>query len=244
MAGNISLLWSSPVATDRDRKQLLRCVIDEVQILKEDRDVHLKIVWKGGALSEQTIRLPDVRSPRATSIDVVELIRKLAVQYTDEQIARVLIRKGCKTPTGLGYNAHRVANIRLNYGIECYRDSTDQQQKTYTIEQAAELFEVSNPTIYSWISAGILKGDQITDGALWRIYVTEEDQKRLKTQAAPEGWLPLETAATECGVNKQTVLNWVKEKKVEYVRVNHGRRKSLRIDISSVTCKKQPSLFS
>ena len=80
--------------------------------------------------------------------------------------------------------------------------------------------------------------------APWEILLTEEDIKRLTAEESLAGWLPLSQAAQELGVSKQTVLNWVKSKKLEYIYVNQGRKKGLRINTNSMTYKKQLSLFS
>ena len=119
-----------------------------------------------------------VRSKRATSLDTVELVRQLAQKFTDEQIARILIRQGRKTPTGLPYNAHSVAGIRRSYGIPRYQKPKGEQPKTYTAQQASQILQVSVPTIHGWLNAGFIKGQQVTEGAPWEIFLTDEDIKR------------------------------------------------------------------
>jgi hypothetical protein len=49
LAHDLPVLWST--AADKDRKRLLRAAIKEVQLLKDDRDVSIKILWIGGALT-------------------------------------------------------------------------------------------------------------------------------------------------------------------------------------------------
>ncbi len=244
LAADLGAIWAAKTTTDKERKQLLRTVLDEVQIRKEERDVQLKILWKGGALIEKTVHLPRVPARTDATHDLIALLRELAVRHTDEQIARILNRKGIKTPKGLSFNAHRAANLRLNHGIDCYRQTNDQQEETYTVEQAAGILDVGTQTIYLWIKAGILKADQVTSSAPWVVYVTDDDKHRLTAQAAPAGWLPIDAAAHDLGVSKQTVANWVKEGKVGYVYVTKGRRRGLRIDVNSVSCRSQPCLFS
>jgi transposase len=217
--------------------------MEKVQIIKEGRRVSLKILWKGGAVVEQRFELPAVPERSVSSIDLVELVRELSTRHTDEQIARILIRKGMKTPTGLTFNAHRVANLRLDNGIACYRQSNDRNKSTCTVDQAAEILDVAPHTIYLWIKAGILKADQVTPGAPWAVYISDEDKRRLTAADAPKGWLPLEPAARECGVSKQTVLNWVKEGKIKFVYVTKGKRRGLRIDVNSAGYKKQRPLL-
>lgn len=244
LANNLPAIWEAPVTTDKDRKMLLRAAIQEVQLTKQDRDVIIKIIWVGGAITEKNVHLPKVRSKKYTSLDIVKLVRQLATKFRDDQIARILIRQGRKTATGLTFNAHRVANIRWNYDIPRYKKPKDEQPKSYTAQQAAIVLQVSVPTIHNWLSAGFIRGEQITEGAPWEIFLTDDDIKRLTAQEAPEGWLPLEQAAKELGVSKQTILNWVKCKKLEYIYVTKGKKKGLRININSTSYRKQLNMFT
>ena len=243
LAHNIPDIWNAPTTSDRDRKMLLRAAIQEAQLTKQDRDVTVKIRWIGGAVTNKIVHLPKVRSKRHTSLDLVELVRQLAQKFNDDQIARILIRQGRKTATGLSFSAHKIANLRRNYGIPRYKKPKGEQSKTYTAQQAAQILQVSTPTIHNWLNAGFIKGEQMTEGAPWEILLTDDDIERLTAQDAPEGWLPLQLAAKELGVSKQTVLNWVKSKKLQYIYVTKGKKKGLRINTLSTTYRKQLSIF-
>ena len=81
-------IWDAPTTTDKDRKQLLRTLLDEVNItLRRDHDrgrADLVLRWKGGAISELTV--PIKRQPPRrlrTDEDTIDLIRRLAVHYPD-----------------------------------------------------------------------------------------------------------------------------------------------------------------
>jgi excisionase family DNA binding protein len=243
LAADLPGLWRAPSTAARDRKRLLHAALEEVQIVKEGRQANLKIIWKGGAVVAKTVALPKT-PPKSRAGDLPHLIRQLAQRHTDAQIARVLIRKGLKTPTGLSFNAHRVASMRLQHGIECYRASNDRGAPTYTVEEAAARFGVHVATIYHWIRTGLLKADQVTAGAPWAVHINEHDLRRLTAADVPEGWLPLREAAVSLGVSRQSVLNWVKQGKLDYRYVTRGRRRGLRIDVASATCRLQPRLFS
>jgi DNA invertase Pin-like site-specific DNA recombinase/transposase-like protein len=244
LAHNLPDIWNTPTTSDKDRKMLLRAAIQEVQLTKQDRDVTVKILWIGGAVTDKTVHLPKVRSKRHTSLDLVELVRQLAKKFSDDQIARILIRQGRKTATGLTFNTHKVGNLRWSYGIPRYKKPKGEQPKTYTAQQAAQILQVSVPTIHNWLNAGFIKGEQITEGAPWEILLTDDDIKRLAAQDPPEGWLPLQLAAKELGVSKQTVLNWVKSKKLEYIYVTKGKKKGLRINAISTSYRSQLRIFT
>src|SRR5262249_39732895 len=53
-------VWHAPTTSARDRKELLRTLLEEV-IIKVERDkyaAHLTMRWKGGALTELDLHLP------------------------------------------------------------------------------------------------------------------------------------------------------------------------------------------
>ena len=50
-------LWNHPQTTARDRKQMLRLMIQDVTLLRQD-DIHVCIRWKGGATSELHLPRP------------------------------------------------------------------------------------------------------------------------------------------------------------------------------------------
>jgi DNA invertase Pin-like site-specific DNA recombinase len=243
LAADLSKLWHHERTTEKDRKALLRAVIDEVQLLKRDREVDIRVVWKGGAITDSTVTLPRVRPSTAATPDLVALVAELARRLSDPQVARVLNRRGLKTPKGLPFTAMHVAGLRRNYGIACFPASAELRKADhYTVVQAARILGVSGPTIRSWLKLGILVGEQATPSEPWSIQVSARDRERLMS-AERDGWLSVDESAVEFGVSKQTVLNWVKAGRVDYVYVNHGRRRGLRIDVESAPCRNQGCLL-
>ena len=111
----------APTTTDKDRKQLLRTLLEEVNITarRENPDPHARLVlrWKGGAITELTVPLRRPQPKIRTDDDTVDLVRRLAVHYPDAKIAGILNRQGRRTPRGLSYTAGRVPGLRHYRGI-------------------------------------------------------------------------------------------------------------------------------
>jgi DNA invertase Pin-like site-specific DNA recombinase len=233
LANDLPALWNAETTTDKDRKKLLHAAIEEVQITKGDQQVLLNIVWVGGAVTQKQVPIPKRRPKHKTCEDLVGLVRELATKFSDVQIARILVRKGIKTATGLSFNASHVANIRHTYEIPCYQQPQDEQLNTYTAQQASHILQVSLPTVRRWLKDGLLKGEQMTSGAPCEILLSEEEIARLTAKDAPAGWLSVQQAARQFGVSKQTILNWVRAQKVDYVSVTRGKRKILKVDPTS-----------
>src|SRR5438552_13599540 len=119
LGDDLGQVWDAPTTTDKDRKQLLRTLLDEVNITlqRDDPGPHARLVlrWKGGAISELTVPLRRRQPKIRTSEDTISLIRRLAVHYPDAQIAGILNRQHRTTARGLSFTANRVASLRTHW---------------------------------------------------------------------------------------------------------------------------------
>lgn len=162
--------------------------------------------------------------------DTTELIRALAVHHPDRQIAAILNKQRRRTGTGLVFTEPRVKHVRQANQIPA-APPPDPTSDLCTIDQAAQQLGVTATTIYRWLRAGLLPGEQTTAHSPWRIRLTGEIRARF-VPGVPEGYLPLAEAATALGVARQTVLHKVQRGELHAVQVTTGRRKGLRIHVS------------
>jgi DNA invertase Pin-like site-specific DNA recombinase len=235
LGDDIGRVWQAPTTTDRDRKELLRTLLEEV-IVTVDRDAaraELLLRWRGGQASELVVELPRSHPPRIrTDEDTIALVRRLAAHYPDATIAGILNRQGRRSARGLRFTATIVQGLRYHWGIACYQPpTTPPEGELVTIAKAAELLDVAPSTVHRWLADGFIAGEQVTPGSPWRIRVTDELRGRFVEQA-PEGWLPMLEATMALGVSRQTVLQRVKRGELRAVHVRTGRRKGLRIEVA------------
>jgi len=227
--------------TPRDRKELLRTLIDEV-IIKVDRDAfaaHLALRWKGGALTEIDLALPRSRPATIrTDEDTVALLRRLAAHYPDAVIAGILNRQDRTTAYGHRFDRNRVGNLRRQWKIPGFQEKPQANGDLMTIRQAAAGLGVAPSTIHRLLNDGIIAGEQLTPGAPWRIRLTNELKARFNSRA-PDDFLPMREAMRALGLSRQTVLQRVKRGELEAAHVMRGRQKGLRIKVLAP----QPSLF-
>ncbi len=99
---DLDRVWSAPTTTDRDRKQLIRCLIEEVTINleREQRRAVLTLRWKGGAITELAVTLPKPQPAVRTDEDTIALIERLATHYDDGRTAGILNRQGRRSARG------------------------------------------------------------------------------------------------------------------------------------------------
>jgi len=86
---DLKRVWSAPTTTERDKKEILRTLLEEVIITVERAAflAHLTLRWKGGVVTEIDVNLP--RSNPAhnrTDEHTVVLVRRLAEHYPDTKL--------------------------------------------------------------------------------------------------------------------------------------------------------------
>jgi len=245
---NLDVVWNAETTTVRDRKRLLRTLIDEVQIRTEEERHLVRIVWKGGAVTDRELprlRSADYGRARTTGEDVVELVRRLACEFDDAQIARILNRQGRRSGLGLTFTRSSVSSLRhKNHIPACpLKKPRDQGEGPFTADEAARELGVSMHTVHRWLRQGVLAGEQAAPAAPWRILLTEDVRRRLKAGDAPAGWVGLTEAARRLGLGKPLVAHMVKTGKLPAVRTVVGKRRCWRIDVSSAACGPQTDIF-
>ena len=244
LGDDLGAVWDAPTTTDKDRKQLLRTLLDEVSItIHRDHDsghAGLVLRWKGAAISE--LAIPIKRKPQRrlrTSEDTISLVRRLAIHYPDAKIAWILNRQHRTTARGLSFTASRVQSLRHHWQIPCHHPSSEPPEgELLNVTQAARQLGIAPSTLLRWLDDGFVAGEQITPGAPWQIRLTSELRAML-TDSTPDGWVPLAYATQALGVSRQTVLQKVKRGELRAVLTRTGRRKGLRIELPAP----QDSLF-
>jgi DNA invertase Pin-like site-specific DNA recombinase/predicted DNA-binding transcriptional regulator AlpA len=243
---DVRAVFDAPATSNSQRKQLIRALISEI-VLTVDRVAGTSdalIVWQGGATTAVTVPLPRRGSGAiTTSGDTIDLIRRLAANYNDTTIARILGRQQRRTATGLTWTRERVSELRRCHGIpHCPApdvSASEQDAIMTSVPQAAQMLGVDKTTLYRWLRDGFVTGEQLTPAAPWRIRVDQALRDRIQPDV-PDGWLPLGQAAKMLGMARQTVLQKVQSGQLNAVYVTAGRRKGLRIQARH----DQPGLFA
>ena len=202
-----------------------------VTVEREHHRALMRIVWEGGAVTDHQLTLPNPGSHAATDPDTLELVRRLAADYPDHQIAGILARQGRLTGAGNPFTADRVRSLRSHHKIPSAATAPatpPTSSEKATVAQAASQLGVSTATVHRWLREGFIIGKQTTRNAPWQIHITPELRARI-CQHPPEGWLPLAEAANALGLARQTVLHKVQRGELPAVYVRHGKRKGLRI---------------
>ncbi len=224
-------VWTADTTQDRDRKELLRALLEEVTIAieKPARHASLKLRWHGGHQTDLDVHLPRRPANNRTEEKTVDLIRRLTDYYSDREIAGILNRQGRTTSRGLAFTAPRIKALRHTRDIPC-GPTKAADGDVVSLQEAARRLDVDASTVHRWLHEGIIPGEQLTTGAPWRIRLTEELVARF-VEAPPDGYVRMKEAMSMLGVSRQTVLQRVKRGELESVHVRRGRRIGLLIKV-------------
>ena len=114
MGDHFAGVWQSNHCPPALKKMIFRTAIEEIIVGTDQDKKHLELVihWKGGAHTQLAMERPRSVTETATPMEALEIIRRMAVRYGDDQIASVLNRRGYSTGKGKRWNQTRVATAR------------------------------------------------------------------------------------------------------------------------------------
>ena len=162
LASDLPRVWNDPRTPTRDRKRMLRLLIEDVTLVRSET-IQIHIRWKGGATASiqqpLPVRLPDlVRTPVA----IVEQVRALATEQTDVQIAQTLNGRCLRSGRNHPFTRVIVRHIRATYGIRSYRDHL-RSQGWLTAPEIATQMDVHHTTAKRFAAEGVLRAVRADD---------------------------------------------------------------------------------
>jgi hypothetical protein len=237
-------VWSAATTTVRDKKELMRALLEEVTVSVPNPGsiARISLRWHGDMLTDLEIPLSHRRAHNRTDEDTVSLIRRLAQHYDDEATAGILNRQKRTTVEGLGFTRSRVSALRNHWDIPRYEPPTEPVKgELVGVTAIAEFVGVDRATVFYWLREGVIPGEQTTPGAPWRVRITDELRARFR-QAPPAGYVALREAMRILGVSRQTVWNRIKCGELESAHVNRGQNKALFVKLDASQLR-QSELF-
>ena len=163
-------VWWSERCPVELKKKILRAAIEEilVDLDKQANTLRFVIHWKGGTHTHLEMEKPKSGVGQKTATEDLEIIRKMAVRYGDDEIAYVLTKLGRRTGKGKRWSQQRVATARRNHSIAGQKRAKPDPD-ILSMGQAARYCGVSQGTIRRLVSSGILHKDQVVPWAPWEI---------------------------------------------------------------------------
>ncbi len=162
LATDFPRLWQDASTPHRERKRMVRLLLDDVTLLKQEQ-ITAHIRFKGGATQTLTLPIP-LKSWQLTQADrqVVEEVDQLLDQHTDGEIAAILNQRGLRPKKAAAFNGTIVRALRHSYGLTD-RFTRLRQAGLLTLSEVAADFGICTATVREWYHDGRLRAHAFDD---------------------------------------------------------------------------------
>ena len=198
LAEDVPALWAAAETTMEERKRLVRCLLREVVLLRDDQprarggDTIIRIGWCSGAWTELRAHRPSSGEMACTPDPVLDRIRTLAQQHPDDRVAALLNADGLRTRMGLPWTYARVGLIRHRHQIPTAcpivpKADGPRGDGRVSVATVAARLGVARSVVGRWCHCGFLDAEQkATLDPRW-IRLTANDLARLDGTLAGQG---------------------------------------------------------
>jgi len=170
LGADLERAWSHAAAGIATRKWILRAALHEIIVRIDEGFVEMVLHWQSRDHTMLKFKTkPSGRYRCSIPEDTLTLVRQLARQIPDPQIAKLLNRAGKPTGRGNGWTDARVRSFRSPHEIPVYQEGEREARGEITLEAAAKIIGVCEMTALRMIQRGELKGQHICKGAPWII---------------------------------------------------------------------------
>jgi hypothetical protein len=162
LASDFPRLWSDESTPDRERKRMIRLLLEDVT-LDRDQQITMRIRFKAGAQKTLVLPLPLANWQKSVTPSlVVKQIDQLLDHHTNSQIAAILNAQGTLSGAGKPFHAQMVGRIQRTYGLTSRYDRL-RQAGMLTLQEAADAFQVSPIRLKIWLAHGLVHGHAYSD---------------------------------------------------------------------------------
>ena len=157
LAEDLPRLWKASTTNSKDRKRILRLLIKDVTVekLTTSKQIVLHVRWQGGACEDIPVDIPPKYYEQIRyGNEIVEKVRALAKDHTDDQIASTFNHEGIKSAKGKPFTVSMIQWIKYKHRIA---GPNLKRPEELTVKQVAKKFDVSTQVVYYWIKRKLLK---------------------------------------------------------------------------------------
>ncbi len=166
LAADFPKLWRDPKTSMRDRKRMVRLLIDDVTIAR-DGALRVHVRFRGGTTRSLALPLPKrAWELRQTPPDVVRDIDAMLEHHTHSEIVKLLNERGRKSGDGTPFTNTILKHLLHSYGLKS-REQRLRDAGMLTTTEIASALRVSTCTIKTWRASGLLRGLPYNDKGEW-----------------------------------------------------------------------------
>lgn len=156
LASDFPRIWNDTRLEPRERKRMLRLLIEDVTLVKAEKiTAHVRL--RGGATRTLALDRPvPIAQIRRTKPEIIAEIDRLLDHHCDREVAEILNQQGRRTWQDERFNLKKVAWIRSAFHLES-RFGRLRKQGLLTAKEMCAALEISETTVHEWARSGLLR---------------------------------------------------------------------------------------
>jgi hypothetical protein len=193
LATDFPRLWRDRDTPDRERKRMVRLLLEDVTLLRgEQITVHQR--FRGGT-SKTVILLPPQRSWERwmTSSDVIAEINRLLDHHTHQEISAFLNERGLRSGKDQTFTTRYIARLQKNYKLKPRYDRL-REAGMLTAQEIAQALGVHPKTITIWRTHGLLQAHAYNDKGEYLYDQARTLRRKARAQNSLEGHLKADSS--------------------------------------------------
>ncbi len=195
LAQDIPALWKAEATSAGDQQLIVRQLIERilVTVIDNTEKVQVEVHWTGGNKTKIMTSRPVARLDQMSNYpELMSRVKSLKTKGCNaSDIAKTLNDEGWHPPKRRKtFNAPMVRSLLSRQGLST---GTNRQQHTigikreaheWTMKELANLLQIPEPTLYSWLRKGQMKGRKIKVASrfIWLIHADDKEQEQLCQQ--------------------------------------------------------------
>ncbi len=190
LASDIPALWNAPTTTDADRKELIRQVVEQVEVEAQgtSEQVRVRMSWAGGGQTEGVLVRPIARSTdRSDYARLCARVPELAhASWSLEAIAHQLEADGFPPlRCGHRWSVPSVQTLWRQLGLsQPHRRGSSRAARgpdEWWARAVAERLALSHSSLFTWIERGVVRARKERGGLQrWIVWADAPELERLR----------------------------------------------------------------
>ncbi len=162
LASDFPALWSDPATPQRERKRMIRLLIEDVTLARTDH-IQAHIRFRGGQATSLTLPIPPKSwQLRETHPATLAALDRLLHENTDAGTARALNAAGHRSGEGKPFTSRIVLHLRRAHHMPSHAQRL-RARGLLTLPEIADHLGVHASTIKAWRRAGLLTAHRADD---------------------------------------------------------------------------------
>ena len=185
LSKNFALIWHSDDTPMKERKRMLRLLITDITLKKNEHNIEVHILFAGGQIKSLSLPLPkNAFEIRKTNPDIIKIIAELTNQHTDLEIVEILNKQGYKPSCSDTFNVRIIQGLRHQYKVKSYHDKL-REKGLFTAQELAIDLNLSTSTIHKWCKHGLIKGYLANNKGTYLFEKPTNTELLVKRQGSP-----------------------------------------------------------